>query len=73
MSGIDRRLASALVVQLGTWRARVRRRFAPERGERLRSGGRLITGSVVQVPLQPGDEVLADLGALGRVQLSMAR
>jgi len=42
-------------------------------GERLRAGDRLITGSVVQVPLQPGDEVLADLGALGRVQLSIAR
>jgi 2-keto-4-pentenoate hydratase len=40
-------------------------------GERLRAGDRIITGSVVQVSLAPGDEVVADLGALGRVQLAI--
>jgi 2-keto-4-pentenoate hydratase len=39
-------------------------------GERLRAGDSLITGSVVQVPIEPGDEVMADLGPLGCVQLS---
>jgi 2-keto-4-pentenoate hydratase len=29
-------------------------------GERLHAGDRLITGSVVQVPVEPGDEVIAD-------------
>jgi 2-keto-4-pentenoate hydratase len=34
-------------------------------GERLQAGDRIITGSVVQVPIAPGDDVVADLGALG--------
>jgi 2-keto-4-pentenoate hydratase len=34
-------------------------------GERLRAGDRIITGSVVQIPVAPGDAVVADLGALG--------
>jgi 2-keto-4-pentenoate hydratase len=37
-------------------------------GERLQAGDRIITGSVVQVALAPGDEVVADLGALGRAR-----
>jgi 2-keto-4-pentenoate hydratase len=41
-------------------------------GLRLQRGDRLITGSVVQVAVARGDEVLADLGDLGRVQLSIA-
>jgi 2-keto-4-pentenoate hydratase len=41
-------------------------------GERLRAGDRLITGAVVQVPVAPGDEVVADLGTLGRSQLTVA-
>jgi 2-keto-4-pentenoate hydratase len=40
-------------------------------GERLKAGDCLITGSVVQVPIEPGDEVTADLGRLGRAQLSI--
>jgi 2-keto-4-pentenoate hydratase len=40
-------------------------------GERLRAGDCLITGSVVQVPIEPGDKVTADLGRLGRAQLSI--
>jgi 2-keto-4-pentenoate hydratase len=42
-------------------------------GERLQAGDRIITGSIVQVPVGPGDDVVADLGPLGRVQLSIAR
>jgi 2-keto-4-pentenoate hydratase len=42
-------------------------------GERLEPGDRIITGSVVQVPVAPGDDVVADLGSLGRVGLSIAR
>jgi 2-keto-4-pentenoate hydratase len=40
-------------------------------GERLRAGDLLITGSVVQVPVAAGDAVVADLGALGSVGLSL--
>src|SRR5215213_4271616 len=40
-------------------------------GERLQPGDRLITGSVVQVPVRPGDRVTADLGPLGRVELTV--
>jgi 2-keto-4-pentenoate hydratase len=42
-------------------------------GERLQAADRLMTGSVVQVPINPGDEVTADLGPLGQVQLSIAQ
>jgi len=38
-------------------------------GERLQAGDRLITGSIVQVPVERGSEVVADLGPLGRVGL----
>jgi 2-keto-4-pentenoate hydratase len=41
-------------------------------GERLQAGDRIITGSVVQVGLEPGDEVIAELGALGRLRLVIA-
>ena len=39
---------------------------------RLRPGDRVITGSVVQVQVQQGDDVVADFGLLGRVQVSLA-
>ena len=42
-------------------------------GERLQAGDRIITGSVVQVAVRPGDEVVADLGDLGRVELVVGR
>jgi 2-keto-4-pentenoate hydratase len=42
-------------------------------GERLRAGDRIITGSVVQIPVRPGDEVTADLGPLGAPRLAIAR
>lgn len=38
-------------------------------GERMRAGDVIITGNVVQVAIVPGDEVVADLGALGAVGL----
>jgi 2-keto-4-pentenoate hydratase len=40
-------------------------------GERLQAGDRMIMGSIVQVPIATGDEVIAELGALGRVQLTV--
>ena len=40
-------------------------------GEQLRAGDLLISGSVVQVPVAAGDEVVADLGPLGSVGLSL--
>ena len=41
-------------------------------GERLESGDRVITGSVVQVPVGRGDKVTADFGPLGSVTLELA-
>ena len=41
-------------------------------GERLRPGDRVITGNVVQVQVEAGDEVVADFGPLGRARLSVA-
>jgi 2-keto-4-pentenoate hydratase len=41
-------------------------------GECLCAGDRLITGSVVQVPIARGDEVIADIGPLGQVSLTTA-
>jgi 2-keto-4-pentenoate hydratase len=40
-------------------------------GERLQAGDRLIMGSIVQLSVSPGDQVIAELGALGRVQLTI--
>jgi 2-keto-4-pentenoate hydratase len=41
-------------------------------GEQLQAGDRMIMGSVVQVPIAAGDDVIADLGTLGRVGLTIA-
>jgi hypothetical protein len=41
-------------------------------GERLLPGDRIITGLIVNTPLTSGDEVVAELGALGRVGLRIA-
>jgi 2-keto-4-pentenoate hydratase len=38
-------------------------------GERLNVGDRLITGSIVQARIEPGDKVSADLGPLGQTHL----
>jgi 2-keto-4-pentenoate hydratase len=40
-------------------------------GERFRPGDLLITGSVVQTAVRPGERVVADLGALGRVEATI--
>jgi 2-keto-4-pentenoate hydratase len=42
-------------------------------GEGLRAGDRIITSLVVQVPVDFGDDVVADMGRLGRVALSIDR
>jgi hypothetical protein len=41
-------------------------------GEELRAGDRLIAGSVVQVPVERGDVVVAEMSELGRVRLAVA-
>ena len=41
-------------------------------GERLEPGDRIITGLIVNASVASGDEVVADLGALGRVGLRIA-
>lgn len=41
-------------------------------GERLQAGDRLITGAVVQLRVEPGDEVVADLGPLGSTVAAIA-
>jgi 2-keto-4-pentenoate hydratase len=40
-------------------------------GERLAARDRVITGSVAQVPLEPGNDVTADFGALGAARLAV--
>lgn len=40
-------------------------------GERLRAGDRLITGSVVQVPVRSGSAIAADIDGLGRVLMTL--
>jgi 2-keto-4-pentenoate hydratase len=42
-------------------------------GERFRAGDVVITGSIVQVPLDDAREVTADLDALGAVTLRLVR
>jgi 2-keto-4-pentenoate hydratase len=37
-------------------------------GERLEPGDRVITGSIVQVPVEPGDDVVVDMAELGRLE-----
>jgi len=41
-------------------------------GERLEPGDRIITGLIVNTPIGSGDEVVAELGELGRVGLRIA-
>ena len=53
-------------------RVRAVARLLEAMGEQLCRGDRLITGSVVQVAIRPGDEVVADLGRLGDVAVSIA-
>ncbi len=41
-------------------------------GQDLSAGDRLITGSIVQVPVRPGEHVCADLGRLGCAEAQVA-
>ena len=41
-------------------------------GERIDAGDRIITGSIVLVPVGPNDDVVAEVAGLGTVQLSIA-
>jgi len=42
-------------------------------GERLEPGDRIIAGSLTpQIPLEPGDEAVVEVGALGRLAVSVA-
>ena len=41
-------------------------------GETVRAGDRIITGSIVNGRIAPGDDVVADVGDLGRVALRIA-
>ena len=54
-------------------RVRAVARLLEAMGEQLRAGDRLITGSVVQVPIRPDDEVIADFGCLGQAAAKIAR
>lgn len=76
MTEIDPRLAPALQAQLGNRRTSrgactSTARFLGAIGERLRAGDRIITGSIVQVAIQQGSEVMADLAGLGSVGLTV--
>jgi 2-keto-4-pentenoate hydratase len=41
-------------------------------GEQLQPGDRILTGSVAQVPVGPGDHVVAEIDGLGRAALTVA-
>jgi 2-keto-4-pentenoate hydratase len=41
-------------------------------GERLQARDRIIAGSLTQVPVGPGDEVVAEIDGLGRLQVAIA-
>jgi 2-keto-4-pentenoate hydratase len=41
-------------------------------GEQFRAGDRIITGSIIQRPVRPGAEVVAELPALGAVSIRVA-
>jgi 2-keto-4-pentenoate hydratase len=41
-------------------------------GEDLQPGDRVITGSLVQVPVAPGDHVIAEIDGLGRAEARIA-
>jgi 2-keto-4-pentenoate hydratase len=41
-------------------------------GEGITAGDRIITGSILQVPVRPTDDVVAEVAGLGTVQLSIA-
>jgi hypothetical protein len=45
----------------------IARRLLAAVGERLEPGDRIIAGSILQVPVGAGDEIVVDLGELGRV------
>jgi 2-keto-4-pentenoate hydratase len=53
-------------------RVRAAARVLEAAGERLTPGDWLITGSIVQTPVGVGDEIVADLGELGAVSLTVA-
>ena len=46
---------------------RIASELLPAVGERLEPGDRIIGGSLVHVPVERGDDVVVDLGELGRV------
>jgi 2-keto-4-pentenoate hydratase len=41
-------------------------------GERLRAGNHVLTGSVVHVPVAPGDDIVAEIVGLGRVRAEVS-
>jgi 2-keto-4-pentenoate hydratase len=51
--------------------ARIARELLGAAGEQLEPGDCIIAGSLVQVPVAPGDEVAADLGELGQVDVKV--
>jgi 2-keto-4-pentenoate hydratase len=53
--------------------ARIARELLSAAGERLEPGDYIIAGSVVHVPVAPGDNVAADLGELGQVNVKVGR
>ena len=67
----ERRDAAAAPADVGERVAAVSRVLEAV-GERLEPGDRLITGLIVNTPVASGDEVVADLGELGRVGLRIA-
>ncbi len=63
--------AAAPVLTDLTERVLAAARLLAAAGERLQSGDRIITGSIVQEPVGQGDEVVADLGSLGALRVTI--
>jgi 2-keto-4-pentenoate hydratase len=70
VNGEVRARAPAVVDVDGTLRAVAR--WLAAVGEELRPGDRVFAGSVVQVPVAPGDRVAAAISGLGRVEVAVA-
>jgi 2-keto-4-pentenoate hydratase len=67
---VDSRLRDRGVVAFDVEeRVEVVRYWLTTLGERLEPGDRIITGSIAQVPVAPGDEVAVELAGLGRLDV----
>jgi 2-keto-4-pentenoate hydratase len=70
---VDGELRDSAPAEDVTARVQAAARILAAIGEPLRAGDWIITGSIVQVPVDPGVTVTADLGRVGSVSLTIER